>query len=230
MAHAFLSACIATIGCLAAGPEDHAAPAGRQPAPDAARESRPIDPYTLGTCAVSGMKLGSMGDPIVKVFDQREVRFCCVGCVPKFAAEPEPYLAKVDKEMLKRQAAHYPLEKCVVNDDPMFLGDEFLGEQFIVSNRMFRTCCRGCIPKVKADPAKYAARLDKAAAEAQRARYPLSTCVVGGEALTAEAKEVVIANRLVRLCCAGCEKKLRADPVVYFAKLDKAAGLDEADG
>jgi len=35
----------------------------------------PSYPYTLPDCPVGG-PLGSMGDPVVKVYDNREVRFC----------------------------------------------------------------------------------------------------------------------------------------------------------
>jgi hypothetical protein len=55
-----------------------------------------VVPYPLDSCIVSGEKLGSMGDPIVKVYDGREVRFCCSGCVKKFEADKAGYLAKID--------------------------------------------------------------------------------------------------------------------------------------
>ena len=45
------------------------------------------DPYPLGTCPVTGEKLGAMGSPIVKVYDGREIRFCCGGCPAKFEAD-----------------------------------------------------------------------------------------------------------------------------------------------
>lgn len=55
-----------------------------------------VVPYPLDTCIVSGEKLGSMGAPIVKVYDGREVRFCCSGCVKRFEADKAAYLAKID--------------------------------------------------------------------------------------------------------------------------------------
>lgn len=57
-----------------------------------------VTPYPLDVCIVSGEKLDSMGAPIVKVYDSREVRFCCPGCVKKFETNKAGYLAKLDAE------------------------------------------------------------------------------------------------------------------------------------
>jgi YHS domain-containing protein len=53
------------------------------------------DAYPLTTCVVSGEKLGEMGAPVVINYKGTEVRFCCNGCVKKFKADPEKYLAKL---------------------------------------------------------------------------------------------------------------------------------------
>lgn len=58
--------------------------------------------YTLDTCLVSGEELGSMGDPIVKVYEGTEVKFCCEDCVTEFESEKDKFLAKLtdlQKEM-----------------------------------------------------------------------------------------------------------------------------------
>jgi hypothetical protein len=54
------------------------------------------------TCPVSGKELGSMGEPFVYVHKEeckpdREVRFCCKGCLPRFKKDPAQYLAKLDQ-------------------------------------------------------------------------------------------------------------------------------------
>lgn len=51
--------------------------------------------YPLETCVVSGAKLGSMGEPVDYVVASRLVRFCCKGCLPKFASDPSAYLEKI---------------------------------------------------------------------------------------------------------------------------------------
>ncbi|MCK6480251.1 MAG: hypothetical protein HUU06_00595 [Planctomycetaceae bacterium] len=54
-------------------------------------------PYPLGTCLVTGTKLGSMGDPYVKVYGDQEIRFCCEPCVVEFEANPDKFLKMLPK-------------------------------------------------------------------------------------------------------------------------------------
>ena len=54
-----------------------------------------VRPYTLDTCVVMDSKLGSMGDPIVRVYDGQQVKFCCEPCVEEFESDPEFYLEKM---------------------------------------------------------------------------------------------------------------------------------------
>lgn len=59
-------------------------------------DSASANTYPLDYCVVSGQKLGSMGDPVVKTHDGREVRFCCGTCVKEFEQNPEAYLKMLD--------------------------------------------------------------------------------------------------------------------------------------
>lgn len=52
-------------------------------------------PYPLSTCIVTDNELGSMGEVVTKVYDGREVKFCCKPCVKKFEANPSKYLTKL---------------------------------------------------------------------------------------------------------------------------------------
>lgn len=56
-----------------------------------------VRPYPLDTCLVTGSKLGSMGDPIVKVYGDREIKFCCRPCVATFEANREKYLGMLPR-------------------------------------------------------------------------------------------------------------------------------------
>ncbi len=56
-----------------------------------------VKPYPLKTCLVSGNTLGSMGDPVTKVYDGQEIKFCCKPCVKKFEANQAKYLAKLPR-------------------------------------------------------------------------------------------------------------------------------------
>ena len=53
--------------------------------------------YPLDTCIVTDNALGSMGDPITKVYDGQEVKFCCAPCVAEFEANPAEFMAKLPK-------------------------------------------------------------------------------------------------------------------------------------
>ncbi|MBK1833537.1 YHS domain-containing protein [Roseibacillus ishigakijimensis] len=53
------------------------------------------EPYPADTCLVTDNKLGSMGDPVSKVYQGKEVKFCCQPCVAKFEANPDKYLQKL---------------------------------------------------------------------------------------------------------------------------------------
>lgn len=54
-------------------------------------------PYPLSTCIVTDNDLGSMGDPITRVYNGQEIKFCCSPCVKEFEADPKKYLSKLDK-------------------------------------------------------------------------------------------------------------------------------------
>jgi len=70
---------------------------------DEAVIARQKENYPLENCVVSGQKLGSMGEPLDKVYGDRLVRFCCKGCVAKFEANPTQYLEKIDKAMEEKK-------------------------------------------------------------------------------------------------------------------------------
>jgi YHS domain-containing protein len=60
----------------------------------ASSDSKPI-PYPVDFCFVDGMKLGSMGDPYVFVYQGQEVKMCCAGCKPTFLKNPDKYMKRI---------------------------------------------------------------------------------------------------------------------------------------
>jgi YHS domain-containing protein len=117
----------------------------------------------------------------------------------------------------------YPLATCPVSGMP--LGK--MGKPVILvhEGREIRFCCKGCLPKFEAEPAKYLKEIDTAIVKDQTPRYPLDTCVVSGKKLGENDRppvDLVVGNRLFRLCCGGCVRKVREDPAAYVAKLDAA--------
>lgn len=180
------------------------------------------DPYTLETCPVSGQKLGSMGDPVVKEYDGREVRFCCKGCVEPFEKDQAKYWKKIDAAMVEDQKDYFPTNMCVV----MGVKNDQLGDpiDFVHNNRLFRLCCERCKTAVADSPAEYFKKVDELVVEAQKEGYPLEKCPVSGQKLGSmrDPVDIVVANRLIRLCCQGCEAKVREEPLKYLSKLEEA--------
>ena len=67
-------------------------------------EAAKVKAYTLDTCAISGEKLGGMGDAVVKVYKGQEVKFCCNGCIKKFEKDIDGNLKKLNADMEKAAA------------------------------------------------------------------------------------------------------------------------------
>jgi len=69
-----------------------ASAAERQPE----QKTQKLKPYTLKTCLVSDEKLGEMGDPFVHKYQDREIKFCCKGCLKDFNKAPAKYIKKLE--------------------------------------------------------------------------------------------------------------------------------------
>ena len=82
-----------------------------------------------------------------------------------------------------------------------------------------KTCCAKCEAKVKADPAAYIAKLDALVIEAHKADSKEGVCPISGKALGESPAQIVLANRVVTVCCEGCKKKVDADPVGTLEKI-----------
>lgn len=182
------------------------------------------DSYPLNTCPVSGKPLPeNVDDQIIYNHEGREIRFCCKGCIKKFGEDSAGYITRIDNQIAEQQKAWYPLKTCVVSGSELGrMGDPI---EYIHNNRLIRFCCKGCIGKFEKDAAKYLAQLDAAVMEKQRASYATDKCLVSGRKLGAmgDPIEIVVANRLVRLCCAGCTNKVRHEPAKYLAMLSSSS-------
>lgn len=179
------------------------------------------DAYTLDTCPVSGAKLGSEGTPISLNYEGRDVKFCCGGCVGKFKADADKFIAQIDAAVVKQQMEYYAMDTCPVSESK--LGGMGTPIDYVYNNRLVRFCCGGCISKLNADPDKFIAMLDKAVIKAQLASYPLKTDVVTGKKLGSKPVDFVSGNRLVRFASKDSIGEFNKDPQKYFAKLDAAS-------
>lgn len=209
-------------GLIAAQPGSAKPAATDQPAQPAAesKTKASVDPYPLATCPISGGKLGSMGEAVVKEYDGREVRFCCNACPPKFEKDLAKNLAKVDEAIVKDQTALYPLDTSVVS------GKKLPAKpiDWVYNNRLVRLGDETEKAEFKKDAAKYMATLDKAVVDKQSKDYPLKTCPVSQEELggMGEAKNLIVGGRLIRICCNSCIKDVKKDPAKFIAMVDEA--------
>lgn len=91
---------------------------------------------------------------------------------PPPAAPPETHAAvpapTPDADIVKdatptpAQIAAYPLKTCVISDET--LGEDGPPYDIFYKGRLVRFCCDSCLDDFKKDPAKYLAKIDKAAA------------------------------------------------------------------
>ena len=190
-------------------------------------DDRVGDPYPLYACPVSGKKLGTMGDPVVKLYSGREVRFCCPACPEKFEKDLVANLAKLDEQIVKDQAPLYPLKTSVVTGKDLSAKPY----EFVYGNRLVRLGAENEKAEFLKDGKKYLGELDKAVIAEQGKHYPLTKCPVSNEAYGGDmGKPVdwVVAGRLVRLCCKECKKDIEKDPAKYVAMVDAARKGDKA--
>jgi YHS domain-containing protein len=119
--------------------------------------------YPLNVCPISGETLGEMGDPVVKVYDGREVKFCCGNCVAPFEKDMKASFRKLDKQIMDSQKANYPLDKCVVSGES--LGEMGSPFEHMYKNRLVLLCCEGCVKEFDRHPDKFLSMLDEASAK-----------------------------------------------------------------
>ncbi|RLS46681.1 MAG: TRASH domain-containing protein [Planctomycetota bacterium] len=188
------------------------------------------DPYTLGTCPVSGEKLGADAVTTVltgmsdKSLDGTQVKFCCNKCMASFKSEPSKYVPKMN-EAIAKAAPAYPLKTCIVMSGDQLDAD---ATTFVWQNRVYKFCCPKCVSKFQKDPAKYCASYEKQVSAAQKPTYKATTCPISGKPLGDGAVDVVVSGHLVRTCCPGCVDAVKADPKSAIAKVEGSPAAQPA--
>jgi YHS domain-containing protein len=187
------------------------------------------DAYLLSVDPVSGDPLSDK--PIVSMHEGRELRFANQKSLDVFKLDPGKYLTKVDQQMIAYQLPFYPLDICMVSGDKLG-GDMGKPVELIYKNRLVRFCCTGCVTDFNKDPNKFISKLNEAVIAKQEPSYPLTSCVVSGQKLGDEMGkpvDLVIGNRLVRLCCTGCINDFNKNPTKFLKMIDDAAQKKAAD-
>lgn len=199
-------------------------------------------------CPVSGKRLGSMGEPVAVTSGQETVYVCCAACTNAVKADPAKYIAtrlqvtvaiatEADAALIKRQA------NCPVMDEA--LGSMGQPVKLMVGDKPIFLCCKGCIKKVRAEPAKYLASVygepirltdgSSVPAGVEQVREGIfrvtdddtrfitaqKRCPVMDEPLDAMGGpyKVNAAGKAIYICCPGCAKKIAAEPKKYLAIL-----------
>ncbi len=193
------------------------------------RKVEAAEPYPLDTCPVSSLELSAKGAPIIMMYEDREIRFCCKGCVMPFQKKSAELLEMIDKKIIEQQLPYYPMMTCPVSEEPLTAMGEPVN--LVYNNRLVRLCCNGCKKGFKKDPATYLATLDAAVITQQKPHYPFDTCPISGQKLGSmgDPVDVVVSNLLVRFCCAGCIGMFYQAPAAHLDNLKKAWADSHAD-
>ncbi|QDV83774.1 Archaeal TRASH domain protein [Stieleria magnilauensis] len=197
-------------------------------------------------CPVSGKPLGSMGDPVAVDVNGQRVFVCCGGCVSAVKSDPAKYAAgrpqiTVATSTAADAAAIAAQKVCPVMDEP--LGGMGTPIKVTIGDKPIYLCCKGCIKKIQAEPAKYLAMVygdQKGSAGARSDGAPASNpnitvtaatqadaamiaqqkvCPVMDEPLGSmgDPIKVMVGDKPIFLCCKGCIKRIKADPAKYLA-------------
>lgn len=195
-------------------------------------------------CPVSGKPLGSMGDPVAVNVNGQTIYACCGGCVNAIKSNPAKYgsgrpeitaslATEADTALIVKQG------KCPVMDES--LGSMGQPIKVMVGDKPIFLCCKGCIKKVQAEPAKYLAMVYgsnqqsavtsggdqvrpgvfKVSASDASFVAAQKKCPVMDEPLDAMGGpyKVNANGKAIYICCPGCAKKIAAEPQKYLAIL-----------
>jgi YHS domain-containing protein len=135
-----------------------------------------LSTYPLDYDIVSGEKLGTNGDPIIKLYKGREVRFASDSSRTTFEKDQNKYLKKLDQAIIAQEKPNYPLETCVVTGEKLehtTMGDPV---DLVYNNHLVRFCCNMCPATFKKNPDKFLKKISDAyaAADASKEAAPAS--------------------------------------------------------
>jgi YHS domain-containing protein len=206
-------------------------------------------------CPVSGKPLGSMGDPVAVDVKGQKLYVCCAGCVSAVESDPTKYAAGRAQITVttatQADAAGIAAQKvCPVMDEP--LGGMGTPIKVMVGDKPIYLCCKGCIKKIQAEPAKYlamvygseqpttpaASTVPAGTEEVREGIFKVDAadapfiaaqkkCPVMDEPLDAMGGpyKVNAAGKAIYICCPGCAKKIAAEPQKWLAVL-KSQGVE----
>lgn len=127
---------------------------------------------------------------------------------------------RVDTAMIADQSPYYPLAVSLVSG-------RSLGEppvEIIWGNRLFRAVDVAERDEILADPAHFVRLLNQAVITVQSPTYGMpDKCPVQGDILPSDDPiDIVVANRMIRVCCGRCARVVRARPYQYLGMVEYA--------
>ncbi len=93
-------------------------------------------------CPVMGNEIKDPEKAPKYEYDGKTYYFCCAGCVDKFKADPEKYIAKLNEKV-----------KCPVSGEEIKMADAAGSSQY--NGKTYYFCCDNCKEKFNANPEKY---------------------------------------------------------------------------
>jgi YHS domain-containing protein len=147
-------------------------------------------------------------------YNGERIYLCCKGCDKKISAEPAKYLPKLADDSIAQ--VHCPV-----------MGEPIDPAVFVEKDgKKVYFCCKGCVPKYSADPARYAGALRPTAgllAFGELAKDDLVLCPVctakGEVHKRGDAKIVEHEKVNYALCNDGCVAAFKAEPGRYAKAL-----------
>lgn len=179
-----------------------------------------MDRFPMSRCPLCDSHLGSRGEAVEIVHSGRQIRLCSDSCRLAFERDASIALVRIDAVLIADQMPHYPLKTSLLDARP-------LPERpidFIWGNRLFRAVDAADRDRILANPVTAIRHLDEAVIQAQRPIYGMpDTCPVQGDILPNEARiDIVVANRMIRVCCGRCVAVVKARPYQYLAMVEYA--------
>jgi len=179
--------------------------------------ARQAPSYPLEICLVTGDPL-EPSTWVEVVVEERLVRLASGAAADEVLRNPSPWLVALDKAVVARESAEYPLDTCVVCDEPLDADGEVV--DCVYGTRLLRCCQPDCCVEAHSRPQPALAKVDAAYAAAQRATYPLDTCLVTGLVLGPDAVEHIHGTTLGRLANDAAREAFLLEPRQYLLELE----------
>ncbi len=116
--------------------------------------------YPLTVCPGCGDPNPSVDKAFSKVYNGREVIFCCEDCAAPFEKNLPESMSALNVRIADAQNAQYPLTTCVVCGET--LGSEGKYVEAVHLNRYLRFCCKECLASFDKNPSFYDGNLNVA--------------------------------------------------------------------